>query len=126
MIDPLTREEAKEAIIQYVIEKGVARLEDLVSWYAGILKGSLPPVQTLLAELLMEKKLTEKKFRRSTVEVKWPIQFLYFPADTFEAHPLQSEMVKRVQYRPANFQELSPDQQWEWDKALGILDYEGK
>ena len=38
----------------------------------------------------------------------------------------QSEMFERSFARPRNFFELSPQRQWEIDKDLGILDWEGK
>lgn len=121
MMDPITRDEAKASIVDLVTHKAVVRLEELASWYAGIIRDGLPPIQTLLAELKMEQRLTEKLFRVGMN----PVQFVYFVGGTVEAHLLQKEMGQRVRFRPADFEKLSDEQRWDWDKALGILDYCG-
>lgn len=38
---------------------------------------------------------------------------------------IEREMFERSFQRPTNFFKLTPDQQWEIDKRLGILDWEG-
>lgn len=35
-------------------------------------------------------------------------------------------MAERAKQRPANHEEMSPQEQWETDKELGILDWDGK
>lgn len=40
--------------------------------------------------------------------------------------PTQSEMSRIAQRRPGNYSDLSPQEQWEIDKELGILDWDGK
>lgn len=43
------------------------------------------------------------------------------------AEPLtQDEMKERAKQRSDNYDDLSPEQQWEEDKELGILDWDGK
>ena len=36
------------------------------------------------------------------------------------------EMAKRAQERPTNYNKLSAREQWEIDKKLGILDWDGE
>lgn len=38
----------------------------------------------------------------------------------------QEEMYEQSYNRPKNYFKLSPERQWEIDKELGILDWEGK
>lgn len=35
-------------------------------------------------------------------------------------------MAERAKLRPDNYEQLSPQEQWEADKKLGILDWDGK
>lgn len=37
----------------------------------------------------------------------------------------QEEMAIEAEKRPDNYKELSPEEQWEIDKELGILDWDG-
>ena len=37
----------------------------------------------------------------------------------------QEEMAEEAKKRPAGYDDLSPREQWEEDKRLGILDWEG-
>jgi hypothetical protein len=39
--------------------------------------------------------------------------------------PPESDMARRAKQRPANYSKLSGREQWEIDKGLGILDWEG-
>jgi hypothetical protein len=38
----------------------------------------------------------------------------------------QLSATERAKQRPDDFEELSPQEQWEIDKRLGILDWDGK
>lgn len=38
----------------------------------------------------------------------------------------QKEMAEKAKERPDNFEKLSAREQWEIDKELGILDWEGE
>ena len=40
--------------------------------------------------------------------------------------PTQSDMAQRAEQRPADYNSLSAAEQWEIDKELGILDWDGK
>lgn len=124
MMDPITKDELLSDVLHYIELKVVVRLEELVERHRLYRNASddIPPVQTLLAELVMKHKITEENFRAPD----GPVRFIYFTAGTHRAHLLQKEMAQRVQYRPKDFDKLTPDQQWEWDKALGILDYRGE
>ncbi len=129
MIEPLTIEEVKSSLVQYITLKGVARLEELAEYYNRLgFHGDFPLLQTVLAELVMGELITEKKFRGPTrfPSNLSPVQFLYFTSGTHEAHLLQKEMAARMRYRPKGFDQMTPEQQWEWDKALGVLDYRGE
>ncbi len=124
MMDPITKEELLSDVLHYITLKGVVRLEDVADRHKVYRTSadSIPPIQELLAELVMEQKITEKLFRRA----QSPVMVVYAPAGTFDAHLLQKEMAQRVQYRPKDFETLTPEQKWAWDKALGILDYRGE
>jgi hypothetical protein len=38
----------------------------------------------------------------------------------------QEEMREAAKRRPTNYSDLSPEEQWEIDRELGILDWDGK
>ena len=38
---------------------------------------------------------------------------------------LPDSMSDRAKLRPSNFKNMTPEEQWEVDKALGILDWDG-
>lgn len=126
MMEPLTKEEVKEAIVLTVAAKFSVSLEELQNSYRLSVRQLTPPVQvpTLLAEMVMED-LIEQRLFRAMGDVR-TIRIFYFPFGTVNGHFLQSEMKSRIQFRPANFDKLSNEEQWLWDKALGVLDYRGE
>lgn len=121
MMDPITKDEVLRDIVQHIALNKVVRLEELALRHRVYRNTNIPPIQTLLAELVIRYQIIEEKFRAAN----GPVQFIYLSSSTRRAHLLQEEMAERVQYRPKDFDQLSADHQWEWDKALGILDYTG-
>lgn len=121
-MDPFTKEEVKIALVATVTAMTMASEEALCNAYRTSSAQLRIPVQTLLAELIIEDKLVQKLFRLAGR----PAYVCYFPVGTVNGHFLQTEMKARVQYRPANFDQLGPEEQWAWDKALGILDWRGE
>lgn len=122
MMDQMTREELKEVLVQTVEHSFVIRLEALMHQYG--LEASLltppVPVPALLAELVVERKITQRYFRVGTD----PVRIYYFPKNVRSADLTQAEMGERIKFRPADFAQLDLDDQFAWDRALGVLDYE--
>jgi hypothetical protein len=121
MMDPMTKEEVKGSITQFIATQFAVSLEELTAIYQGS-AGQLSPavkVPTLLAEMVMESRIEQRLFR----VMGQPVRIYYFPLGTINAHLLQTEMADRARHRPQNFDQLSVEEQWNWDKALGILDW---
>jgi hypothetical protein len=124
-MDPITKEEFLADLVQHIHLKEALSLKELGYYYRSSIASTsdLPPLQTLLAELVVRGQISERKFRING----GPVKYLYFaPYCLAETQLLQDEMKERLQYRPKDFDKLPPEQQWAWDKALGILDYRGE
>lgn len=125
MFDKQTKEEAKSALLEEVRQLGVAKIEDLINRFeSSFVRDGLDRVPVLMTELVADRLVIELLYRNPP---NYLLRSLYFPegAQTHNVRVLPLEMAKRARLRPSNFFEMSNDQQWAIDKALGILDWDG-
>jgi hypothetical protein len=124
MMDLPSLSEIEEHIVGYIKREGVVKLETLITFFRSFGVPDYGPVQTVLAGLVYRGRIDEMVYR------PWPryeARFIYFMGGT-RMRPTsltQEEMGERAKFRPHNFNQLSPQEQWGYDRALGILDWRG-
>lgn len=106
-----------------------ASAKDIDFTQANTHTGQSLPIQTYHAAYLAEKLnciygpalLSSSEVRRTFIEVLLEGEFQL----TRIKNPNGKDAAERAKLRPANFADLTPDEQWQIDKDLGILDWDG-